>query len=233
MLIHRTILAAAIAAGIAGCSSTPAPAPAENFVQSPPPVEKEVTGDKLALVLLPAKAGGKLTVTASAFKNGANIPFENTQYRTNTFPGLKWSKGPSGTVSYAIIMQDPDMNFRGNPVPHWSMYNIPATMTELKAGFTDLPAGAAYGANYAGPAHAYFGPRTPAGPKHRYHFQVFALDTTITIDPKIDNAGLFAAMKDHVLASGETVGLGQVDPTAPPPPPRPTPAAPPATPPHN
>jgi para-nitrobenzyl esterase len=190
-------------------------------------VAKEVTGDKLAIVVLPAKAGAKpLTVTAGDFKNGEDIPFENTQYRTNTFPGLKWTAGPKGTKSYAIIMQDPDMNFRGNPVPHWSMYNIPATMTELKAGFTDLPKGAAYGANYAGPAHAYFGPRTPAGPKHRYHFQVFALDNTITEDPKIDNAGLFAAMTGHVLASGETVGLGQIDPnpTAPPPAPRARPA---------
>jgi para-nitrobenzyl esterase len=197
------------------------------IAQSPPPVAKEVTGDKLAIVVLPAKAGAKpLTVTAGAFKNGEDIPFENTQYRTNTFPGLKWTAGPKGTKSYAIIMQDPDMNFRGNPVPHWSMYNIPATMTELKAGFTELPKGAAYGANYAGPAHAYFGPRTPAGPKHRYHFQVFALDNTITEDPKIDNAGLFAAMTGHVLASGETVGLGQIDPnpTAPPPAPRPRPA---------
>jgi Raf kinase inhibitor-like YbhB/YbcL family protein len=213
--------------GHPGARPAAAPAPAPVVYPSPPPVEKEVTGDKLAIVLLQPKAGAKaLAVTTPAFKSGEDIPFENTQYRTNTFPGLKWTAGPKGTKSYAIIMQDPDMNFRGNPVPHWSMYNIPATMTELKAGFTDLPKGAAYGANYAGPAHAYFGPRTPPGPKHRYHFQVFALDTTIPEDPKIDNTGLFAAMTGHVLASGETVGLGQQDPnpTAPPPAPRPRPA---------
>ena len=38
-------------------------------------------------------------------------------------------------------------------------------------------------------------------------------------DPELGWAGLKAAMKDHVLASGQTVGLGQLDPTAPPGPP--------------
>lgn len=194
------------------------------FAQAPPS-GKEFGADNLALVTLPAKAGAKpLTVTAGAFKAGEDIPFENTQWRTNTFPGLKWSKGPDGTKSYVIIMQDPDIQ-RPMPVLHWTMYNIPASMTELKAGMTELPTGAAYGPNYQGPAHAYAGPRTPAGPKHRYHFQIFALDTTITEDPKITYDAMRTAMTGHVLASGEVMGLGQVDPTAPPPPPRPSPSA--------
>ena len=40
---------------------------------------------------MPAK--GKLTVTTPAFKSGEQIPFENTQYRTNTFPGLQMDQG--------------------------------------------------------------------------------------------------------------------------------------------
>ncbi len=209
-------------------------APAPVVYPSPAPPEKEVTGDKLAAVAAPAKAGAKkLTVTAGAFRNGEDIPFANTQYRTNTFPGLTWTAGPKGTKSYAIIMQDPDMNFRGGPVPHWSLYNIPATMTKLAPGMTDPPQGAAYGANYMGPAHAYAGPRTPPGPKHRYHFQVFALDTTIPEDPKANNETLVAAMKDHVLAVGDIVGLGQIDPNPTAPAPTPRPATPPTTPPAN
>ncbi len=62
------------------------------------------------------------------------------------------------------------------------------------------------------------GPRTPAGPKHRYHLQVFALDTTLAAEAGTSLDTLTAAMKDHVLASGEIIGLGVVDPTAPPPP---------------
>jgi para-nitrobenzyl esterase len=71
------------------------------------------------------------------------------------------------------------------------------------------------------------GPRTPAGPKHRYHLQVFALDTTLAADPAMTWDALKAGIAGHVLASGEVVGLGQVDPTAPPPaPPAPPPPAP-------
>ena len=58
------------------------------------------------------------------------------------------------------------------------------------------------------------GPRTPAGPKHRYHFQVFALDTSLSADATATYAALIAAIKDHVLASGEVIGLGQVAPPA-------------------
>ena len=57
------------------------------------------------------------------------------------------------------------------------------------------------------------GPRTPAGPKHRYHLQVFALDTTLPDDARATYVALIAAMKGHVLASGEVVGLGQVAPS--------------------
>lgn len=191
-----------------------------------------------AFMAMPGKA--KLTVTTPGWMDGGDIPFEYTTYRTNTFPGVNWTSGPAGTKSYALIMQDSDG--RVGLVQHFSVFNIPASMTKLDRGMTPTgnPAGSFYGPNYQGPAHAYTGPRTPAGPKHHYHLQVFALDTTL--DPSaagtIDQ--LTAQMKDHVLAAGEVVGLGTNDPDAPPPAPRggaggppggaggPPPAAPPA-----
>jgi para-nitrobenzyl esterase len=120
-------------------------------------------------------------------------------------------------------MQDTEMSVRGAPVLHWVLYNIPATVRKLDAGMapTANPPGSAYGPNYQGAARAYLGPRTPPGPKHHYHLQVFALDTVIPADPAITYDSLTAQMKDHVLASGEVVGLGSADPNAPPPPPRP------------
>ena len=48
---------------------------------------------------------------------------------------------------------------------------------------TAPPAGASFGPNVRGPNHAYMGPHTPPGPKHHYHFQVFALDQTIPAGP--------------------------------------------------
>jgi para-nitrobenzyl esterase len=186
-----------------------------------PPAATEAAADHLALSLIPAKGGAKLTVSSPAFKDGGDIPFENTQYRGNVFPGLKWSKGPKGTQSYVVIMQDTDALVRGDAILHWTLYDVPATVTQLDAGMSAPPTGAMYGPNIRAPMQAYMGPRTPAGPKHRYHLQVFALDAAIPGDPQLTFDALKSAMTGHVLASGQTIGLGQVDPTAPPPAPRP------------
>lgn len=190
---------------------------ASAFAQAPPPAT-EVGLPQLALTAIPAKGGAKLTVTSPAFKQMADIPFENTQYQGNKFPGLEWTAGPAGTKSYAVIMQDTDGVMRGNPILHWTMFNIAGT--KLDAGMTAAPAGASNGPNIRGANQAYMGPRTPPGPKHRYHLQVFALDTTLAADAGATYDSLTAAMKDHVLASGELIGLGQVDPAAPAPAPR-------------
>ena len=178
-----------------------------------PPSATEVAAATRALATVPAKGGAKLTVTTPAFRDGGDIPFENTQYKGNVFPGLTWTAGPAGTKSYAIIMQDTDGRTRdGLPYLHWTMGNIPATITKLDAGMTSPPSGSSYGQNYRGANQPYLGPRTPPGPKHRYHIQVFALDTMLLADAFATYAAMVAAMKDHVLASGEVVGLGQVMP---------------------
>lgn len=177
--------------------------------QAAPPPATEVGAAGLAMANLPAKSSAKLAVTSPSIKAGGDIAFENTQYKGNTFPGLSWSAGPAGTKTYAIIMQDGDGARNGEPFLHWTVFNIAPATTKLDAGMSAVPAGAQYGPNYKGTNQPYLGPRTPAGPKHRYHIQVFALDASLTLDPTVNYASLIAAMKDHVLASGELIGLGQ------------------------
>jgi para-nitrobenzyl esterase len=191
-------LCSLVAAGAAQAQQAP-PAPAVGAAQ-------------LAIVTIPAKGGAKLEVSSPAFKSNADIPAENTQYKGNAFPGLSWSAGPEGTKSFVIIMQDPDALRDNAPILHWTMVNIAASVTKLEAGMSAPPEGAQNGPNMRGAAQPYAGPRTPPGPKHRYHFQVFALDTTLAADALASYATLTAAMKDHVLASGETIGLGQAPP---------------------
>jgi para-nitrobenzyl esterase len=206
MELHRRSLLVAAALGLAALGALPATAQP----QSPPPPAKP----GLALANFPAKSDKPLTVASPAFDDGGDIPFENTRYRGNIFPGLSWSKGPRGTQSYVIIMQDADVNFRGGPLLHWTMYDIPASVTKLEAGMTTPPAGSSYGPNVRGPSQAYMGPHTPPGAKHHYHFAVFALDQTFPVDPALTYDALAAALEGHVLASGELVGLGQADPNA-------------------
>ena len=209
----------ALVSGAALVHAQPAAAPAAPARTMPP-------ATPLALPELPAKA--TLKVSSPAFKPGGTIPIANTGYGPSTFPGLAWSKGPYGTKVFVVIMQDADVNFRGGPLLHWSMYDIPGGVTKLAPGLTAPPAGASFGPNVRGPNHAYMGPHTPPGPKHHYHFQVFALDQEVPADPALSYDALAAAMGSHVLASGEVVGLGQADPNAPPR--APAPAAPTAKP---
>jgi len=178
------------------------------------PAATEPGASQLALVNLPAKDRANLRVSSPAFGAGGDIPFENTQYKGNVFPGLSWSAGPAGTRSYVIIMQDGDAMRNGAPIFHWSMVNIPPSITTLEPKLSQPPAGAQYGPNIRGANQPYLGPHTPPGPKHRYHFQVFALDITIPADATSNYESLTGAMKGHVLASGELIGLGQAMPGA-------------------
>jgi para-nitrobenzyl esterase len=211
MRLFMKAITAALA--LATISAAPLLAPA-SLAQSVRPI---------ALQEFLPKSSVRLTVTTPAFPDGGDIPFENTQYRGNSFPGLAWSAGPSGTKSYAVIMQDPDAQRNGEPILHWTIYNLPASVTKLDAGMAPSgnPPGSSYGPNVRGDAQPYMGPRTPPGPKHHYHLQVFALDTTLPADPAMKYDGLTGAMKGHILASGEVVGLAQADPNAPPPAPKP------------
>lgn len=190
---------------------------ASAFAQAPPPVEP-APGANL-LVIATSAPPQKLVVSTPGWKNGEDIPFKYTQYQGNEFPGLEWSKGPAETRSYAIVMQDSSFVVRGAPILHWSVVNIPTDTTKLAAGMKsdDKPASAIYGPNYQGAGKPYLGPRTPPGPKHKYHLQVLALDTLLPNDfaPKTYDE-LIAPLKGHVIAAGEVVGLGQADPAAPP-----------------
>lgn len=209
------VFAVAISAGFAlfAVSTT-------TFAQALPPSPVAAGAEYVLIKLLPAKHGRKLRVSSPAFAEGGDVPFENTGYRGNTFPGLSWSKGPKGTRSYVAVLQDVDGLMGGDVVLHWTMYNIPGTVTALAPGMVAPPPGAEAGPNRHGPGQGYLGPRTGPGRKHRYPFQIFALDTVLPVDPGLSWTALKGAMRGHVLASGQTIGLGQLDPTAPPGPPR-------------
>jgi len=190
----------AVVLSIAAATALPA--------QAAPPKDPEVGLAQLALTNAPAKGNAKLTVTSPAFKNMGDIPLENTQYQGNAFPGLEWTTGPSGTKSYVVIMQDGDALRNGAPILHWSMVDIPTSTTKLPAGMTEAPSGTMNGPNMRGMMQSYMGPRTPAGPKHRYHIQVFALDNSVGNESMQSYDAMLGAMKGHVLASGEVIGLG-------------------------
>ncbi|MBI5581410.1 MAG: YbhB/YbcL family Raf kinase inhibitor-like protein [Deltaproteobacteria bacterium] len=146
-----------------------------------------------------------ITITSSAFTEGAMIPKKHTCDAEDVSPDLKWSGVPKEAKSLALICDDPDAP-AGTWV-HWVLFNIPADVNALPAGIPSdaaLKNGARQGKNdfrklgYGGPC--------PPGGTHRYFFKVYALDTVFSLDSGSTKAQVVAAMKGHILAEGQLMG---------------------------
>ncbi len=164
-------------------------------------------GVPLAAQRLPVRA--RVAVNSSAFRDGAMLADKYSEYADGVSPPLSWQSVP-GAQSYAIVVEDPDAK-PYQPFVHWLAWNIPATVTMLPEGVQEQPRltepdGVLQGRNTRG-STGWYGPKPPVGdPAHRYHFQVFALDTKLALPFGADREQLVAAMKGHVLAQGTIVG---------------------------
>ena len=181
---------------------------ASAYAQAPAPAAGGDGPPVLASKIAPAKGGSsRLLVTSSAFTAGGDLDDKFTQNGDNMSPGISWSKGPQGTLSYVVLAEDSGVN-RKDPIVHWVIYNIPSTTTNLPQNIptdTTLENGAMQGKNIRGTA-GYIGPKPPAGQSHPYHFQVFALSSRLQLDPATaDRNAVVAAMKNRVLAAGDIV----------------------------
>src|SRR5690606_19505129 len=149
-------------------------------------------------------------LTSSAFESQAEIPHVYSDYGEKISPPLSWSAGPEGTKSYVIVVEDPDAN-TPRPYVHWVLYNLPPQHTSLPLAVPTAPrlphwGGALQGRNTRN-TFGYFGPRPPTGdPAHHYHFQVFAVDRMLELNPGATLEQLHSAMEGHILAKGELVG---------------------------
>lgn len=123
----------------------------------------------------------------------------------NVSPALKWSNVPAGTMSLALQVYDPDAP-TGSGFWHWTVYNIPPTVSEMAQGAGNSPATlpmGAFGGNTdfadtgaTGVNGNYGGPCPPTGDKpHRYIFTLFALAVpqleVAAGVPKTGSAGLY------------------------------------------
>jgi Raf kinase inhibitor-like YbhB/YbcL family protein len=167
----------------------------------------------LAINLPETATKASLAVSSTAFEQGGVIPDLYSSYDQNASPLLRWTEGPQGTQSYAILTEDPDAKTTPLPVVHWVVWNIPRAVTALREGLESLdrlqdPMGLRQGPNTAAGSVGYKGPHPPEGdPPHHYHFQVFALDQMLDLQVGANREDLIQAMRGHVLAKGELIGL--------------------------
>ena len=142
-----------------------------------------------------------LTVRSPSFADNAAIPARFSCRGSNTPPPLTWTGIPSGTVTIALVMDDPDA--AGGTYTHWVVFNLPATASGLAGG--NLPAGAAQAQNSGGQA-AYLGPCPPSG-THHYRFTVYAEPGRLALPAGASLAQALAAIKSHAISSGRLTGL--------------------------
>ena len=156
-----------------------------------------------------ANANSTINVKSADFANMQLIPDKHSDYFDKISPEISWSNVPKNAKSVVLMMEDPDAALK--PVTHWIVANIAPNLMGLPENVskTENYNGAMQGANNTGKI-GYYGPKPPReDPPHKYHFQVFALDTMLNLPSGFNRQALLDAMKGHVVAKGETIGMYQ------------------------
>ena len=120
----------------------------------------------------------------------------------NVSPELHWNGAPSGTKTFALLVEDPDAPGK-SPFVHWVVFNIGPNVDACPNGLP--PEGGILGRNDAG-TDGYFGPKPPSG-THHYHFRIYALDQKLDLEAGATAGQVVRAMAGHELGMGELVGL--------------------------
>jgi Raf kinase inhibitor-like YbhB/YbcL family protein len=153
-----------------------------------------------------------LTLSSPDFEDGSIIPGKFTQSVTDfVSPKLVWTNVPPNTVSFVLLAHDPDaaLDKKTTDVLHWLAFNIPGTATSLPQAVpptATMSDGTVQAKNRRG-AVGYLGPGAPAvGPYHHYTFELFALDTKLTLGADATRQDVLTAIDGHILGKGVLVG---------------------------
>lgn len=142
-----------------------------------------------------------MKLTSPAFEDDGELPEKCGYIRENVNPPLRIENVPEDAESLALIMDDPDaMEPAGKIWLHWTLWNIPADISEIGEGespgiegYTDFR------------DTGYGGPNPPDG-KHTYVFRLYALDTELGLEEGADRDDLEEAMEGHVIGEVELRG---------------------------
>ena len=158
----------------------------------------------------PAPPG--MALSSPDFQDGGIIPDKFSQVTPNApSPKLEWTNVPAGTVSFVLIMHDPDaaLNKMPEDVLHWMAFNIPGTSRSLDGGqptTAELPGGTIQAKNRGGNV-GYMGPGNPSqNPYHHYTLELFALDEKLSLGPDATRADVLKAMEGHILGKAVLEG---------------------------
>jgi Raf kinase inhibitor-like YbhB/YbcL family protein len=149
----------------------------------------------------------QIFLTSAAFEHQQRIPRRHTCDGEDVSPELSWHGAPDDTRTFALVMEDPDAP-RG-VFTHWIYYNLPATIQSLPEDVEKTvrpPTGGEQSLNDFGNI-GYNGPCPPPGPAHHYHLILWAVDRSLDLPPRCSRQTLRDAMRGHILALGELIGI--------------------------
>lgn len=121
------------------------------------------------------------------------------------FTGAELERRPGGTLSYAIVMHDPDGQRQG--VDHWVHYGIKASTHQIASGVgAKSTLEGVSGINSKGPPVTSALARRLAAIAHHYIIQIYALDLAPEALPAgLTRAQLLERINGHVLKNSSVV----------------------------
>src|SRR5947209_464499 len=96
---------------------------------------------------------------SNAFSEGGWIPELHSCHGADLSPSLEWSGAPAETLSFALILEDPDAP--GGMWCHWLLYDLGAKLKGLAQGYKPGSLGIGGSNDFGKPG--YGGPCPPKG----------------------------------------------------------------------
>ena len=159
-------------------------------------------GDGRLAVLRPGERMPEgMTVTSTAFADGAPVPERFSCEGENVPPPLRWTGTPAGTTELALVIEDPDAP--DGTFVHWLVVGIDPARTSV--GPDEPPGGEVLPGSSDNPT--YIGPCPPDGDgPHRYHFEVYALRARPRLPAEGDPVARVRAVRRAAAGGGVLVG---------------------------
>lgn len=142
-----------------------------------------------------------MKLSSPAFANGQIIPKIYALRGDNLSPPLAIEDVPSGSISLALIVHDPDAPV--GDFNHWLVWNLPPDNLMITAGH--LPPAAIEGKNDIGNNH-WDGPAPPSG-SHHYIFELYSLDNLLDLPLDASRLDMESAMTGHIIKSCRLIGI--------------------------
>nr|MBP6785449.1 YHYH protein [Verrucomicrobiales bacterium] len=145
-------------------------------------------------------AGTGFVLTSPEVEDGGNLPADYTGDGSGATLPLEWKGAPSGTKSYALIMDHlaPGNEMKG----YWTMWGIPADVTSLPKNVEGV---GKLGVGFKGEI-GYEPPHSQGPGAKTYVLHVYALSAEPEIAEPADNVSrevLLAAIEDKILAQAD------------------------------